>query len=94
MESVIIPKEEIPNIRFAENLHIKEVDEQKKLIANLYRAQALGNLEKIKVRIIFYTHEFQRRAVETTVWGVGEDNIMLKHGYCIPIRSIDSIELI
>jgi hypothetical protein len=51
----------------------------------------LGNIDRTKMRIIFEDNEGIKE-VRTTVWAVGDKNIVLKKGVTIPInRLIDVI---
>ena len=94
MEARILQKEDLSGIKFtAENI-ITDQNIKKSLMADLLRAQSLGNLEKTKVKIIFLLEDSSRGEVETTVWGVGENHLMLKGGIHIPIRAIESISLV
>lgn len=54
-------------------------------------AMTLGNASKSKVRIVFEDSEGVK-TVETTVWGVTNDNIILKRTTIIPIRRIHQIK--
>ena len=51
----------------------------------------LGNVHRTKMRIIFEDIEGVKE-VQTTIWAVGDKNIVLKKGVTIPIhRLIDVI---
>lgn len=94
MKGVLINKEDIANAKFPD-VDVLQDDSQRRLrMSDLARAQALGNLEKIKVSIQFVLADHSDRVVETTVWGVGEDHIMLKGGIDIPIKAVRSIEFL
>ncbi len=94
MEVLLLNKEELKDIRFSSKEVISDDISKKLLMADLLRAQSLGNLEKNKVRIIFHLADGSRGEVATTVWGVGEYHLMLKGDINIPIRSIESIKII
>lgn len=94
MEATMINKEELPHVRFSHEEVITDHNEQKLRMAELYRAQILGNLEKLKVSIEFQLEDHSHRKVETTVWAVGQEHIMLKSGIGIPIRAVESIKVI
>ncbi|RAR50847.1 hypothetical protein [Flavobacterium lacus] len=76
-----------------QSLHFPPVDvlEDKQLkrtrIAGLARALALGNLEHIKTKI-YFEDELTKRVVETTIWGITDDKVILKKGTIIPINRI------
>ncbi|WP_375578475.1 hypothetical protein ABWH96_15795 [Marivirga tractuosa] len=94
METQILKKEDLVNVNFTPNEVIKDQEGKQNLMSELVRAQALGNLEKIKVKIIFQLKEGGKGEVETTVWGVGEHHLMLKGGIHLPIRAIEKIIII
>jgi hypothetical protein len=87
----IIEKEIIPNLLFPSQPLDKSKDEMKKLVLKLKRSMILGNIDRTKMRIIFEDNEGIKE-VRTTVWAVGDKNIVLKKGVTIPInRLIDVI---
>ena len=49
----------------------------KKLVQKLKRSMILGNIDRTKMRIIFEDNE-GKKEVRTTVWAVGDKNIVLK----------------
>jgi hypothetical protein len=51
------------------------------------RAQALGNLEHSKTWILFEDNQ-SKKMVETTVWAVTDESVILKRGVGIPINRI------
>jgi hypothetical protein len=53
----------------------------------LYRALALGNLEHSKIRIYFEDNQ-SKKVVETTVWALTDQRVILKQGHSIPINRI------
>lgn len=87
----IIEKEIIPKLLFPSQPLDKSKDEMKKLVQKLKRSMILGNIDRTKMRIIFEDNEGVKE-VRTTVWAVGDKNIVLKKGVTIPInRLIDVI---
>ena len=69
----------------------KTKEEMKKLVLKLKRSMILGNIDRTKMRIIFEDNESVKE-VRTTIWAVGDKNIVLKKGVTIPInRLIDVI---
>ena len=66
---------------------IQRIERQKRV----ERAMTLGNSSKSKVRIVFEDSE-GIKTVETTVWGVTDNNIILKKTTIIPIRRIHEIK--
>lgn len=91
METQIVNKEDLAKISFTHREVISDQAQKHLLMSELIRAQALGNLEKIKVKIIFQLKDGTKGEVETTVWGVGEHHLMLKGGIHLPIRAIEKI---
>lgn len=88
----LIPKEEINRYKFVMN-DVLQTDEERKIRqSQLEKAMILGNGYKGKIKIIFETQE-GIKAVETTVWQTGQDNIMLKGGVNIPIRCIREVQI-
>lgn len=85
-----IEKEEIEGLKFpavevlTEQEHIQERNE------NLKRALTLGNLERGKARI-YFADDQNLKVVETTVWGVTDKRIILKHGVVIPIHRVHKV---
>lgn len=88
----LVPKEAISRYKFVINDVLQNPEERKIRQAQLEKAMILGNGYKGKVRIIFETQE-GTKAVETTVWQTGQDNIMLKGGINIPIRCIREVQI-
>jgi len=55
--------------------------------SELNRALILGNLEHSKIKI-FFEDNVSKKVVETTVWGVTDNRVILKQGIGIPINRI------
>lgn len=89
----LICKEAVSELRFksGEVLHNKLDIEQRK--RKLDRASVLGNILHNKVKIIFEDNTGKKQ-VETTIWAVGDKNIVLKYGLTIPIHSIHDIRIL
>lgn len=87
-----IEKEKIENLKFP----FDEVLSDESLIAsrrvNLARALSLGNLEHSKIRI-YFEDDRSCKMVETTVWGVTDERVILKQGLVIPICRVHSVEV-
>lgn len=94
MEAILMKKEDLKDVKFSHEEVVEDPIRQKLRMADLYKAQALGNLEKLKVRIEFLLEDHSHRMVETTVWAVGENHLMLKGGINIPVRAIEHIQII
>lgn len=54
---------------------------------DLNRALTLGNLEHLKIKI-YFEDNVSKKMVETTIWGVTDERIILKQGVVIPVRRI------
>ncbi|MEC4050958.1 hypothetical protein OX284_016090 [Flavobacterium sp. SUN046] len=54
---------------------------------DLNRALSLGNLEHSKIKI-YFEDSSSKKMVETTVWGLTDQRVILKKGYVIPINRI------
>jgi hypothetical protein len=88
MKSIdLITKEHVSGIQFDTQDAITDPIQRKVRSQSLYHAMLLGNGYKGKVRIVFRTIE-GIKAVETTVWQAGEQQISLKGGIHIPVKSI------
>ena len=64
----------------------------KKLVLKLKRSMILGNIDRTKMRIIFEDNEGVKE-VRTTIWAVGDKNIVLKKGVTIPINRLRDVIL-
>jgi hypothetical protein len=81
-----IEKENVVSLHFLAS----EIDQSKKWKKELDYAVRLGNEHKGKTTITFVSQEgiFQ---VETTIWSVTENELSLKGGVHIPLKSITDI---
>jgi hypothetical protein len=85
MEVKNITKELIANCVFhpvVDNQHI---------IDQLKKAMVLGNNFKCKCKIVFNTSD-GAKLVETTVWSVSENHVLLKGDIVIPLNAIIKVE--
>lgn len=89
--TVVIEKESIPTLNFPTD-PVRKSKEQLQVLKNkLKRSMILGNVHRTKMRIIF-EDETGKKEVQTTIWAVGDKNIVLKKGIIIPIhRLVDVI---
>ncbi|MBK7310641.1 MAG: hypothetical protein IPI93_07570 [Sphingobacteriaceae bacterium] len=85
-----IEKEKIGELRFPQTEVLTDPEKIQDRENNLKRALTLGNLERTKTRI-FFEDELGLKVVETTVWGVTDKRIILKHGVVIPIQRVHAI---
>lgn len=83
-----IDKEKISSLIFP---NADVLDEDKEAIKqrkdDLDRALTLGNLEHLKIKI-YFEDDTSKKMVDTTVWGLTEERIILKQGVVIPIHRI------
>ncbi|MCU0401613.1 MAG: hypothetical protein MUE75_11515 [Algoriphagus sp.] len=87
-----LEKEQIAQLTFGKREVLENLDDRKTRMADLHRAQTLGNLLQTKVKLIFETADRQVYQVETTVWAVGPEFVSLKGGIYLPINSIIQID--
>lgn len=88
----LVQKEEISKLHFPKEDVLKTIEEQKELKASIERAMKLGNNYKGKVKIVF-EDDCGVKAVETTIWGFTDKNVLLKQTTLIPIRRILEIRI-
>ena len=86
---IAVEKEDIPSLNFPSEA-VQRTEKQIKLLKHtLSRSMILGNIHRVKMRITFEDDECVKQ-VRTTIWAVGDKNIVLKKGVIIPIcRVID-----
>lgn len=82
-----IEKENILSLRFPNNDVLQDKDAIFQRNSDLNRAQSLGNLEHSKIKIFFEDNQ-SKKVVETTVWAVTDNQVVLKQGIGIPINRI------
>jgi hypothetical protein len=90
MEYKLIDKELVNSLSFPNEEVLRDVQDVQQRKMDLERALTLGNLEHLKMKI-YFEDEICGRLVETTVWGVTSDRIILKQGTVIPINRIHKI---
>jgi hypothetical protein len=82
-----IEKESIDSLKFPQHDVLDDRTEISQRQSDLRRALALGNLEHAKTRIFFEDNK-SKKVVETTVWGITDNSVILKQGIGIPINRI------
>jgi len=82
-----IEKELILSLHFPASDVLEEKEEKSQRNTDLNRALTLGNLEHSKIKI-FFEDNHSKKVVETTVWGVTDNRVILKQGIGIPINRI------
>jgi hypothetical protein len=88
----IIEKEAIETLKFPHEEVLTDAEKIKDRTDNLNKALSLGNLEHFKIKIYFEDNT-KKRMVDTTVWGLTEERVILKQGLVIPIERIHKLEL-
>ncbi len=88
----IIEKENIPSLFFPSNSVERTKEDLKILVRKLRRSMMLGNVHRTKMRIQF-EDEDGLKEVRTTIWAVGDRNIVLKKGVLIPINRVVDVIL-
>ena len=88
----LIEKENVVNLLFPKNPLDKSQEDMNMLIQKLRRSMVLGNIHRTKMRIIFEDSEGLKE-VRTTIWAVGDKNIVLKKGVVIPINRVVDVNL-
>lgn len=83
----IIEKEKIIDLFFPKEEVLEDQAQIEQRFIDLNRALSLGNLEHSKIRIYFEDNA-SKKVVETTVWGLTDQRVILKKGYVIPINRI------
>lgn len=82
--SCMVDKEHIPSIKFSKT-EVLEGKQNKSIRAHyLNRAAQLGNLLKNKVNIYFMDANDKLMRVNTTIWAITTNEVILKQGVTIP----------
>ncbi|HRO75788.1 MAG TPA: hypothetical protein PLP27_06550 [Crocinitomicaceae bacterium] len=87
----LVEKENVSSLVFPQEEVLKKVDEIKIRKHEINRAISLGNLEHHKVKI-YFIDSVGKKYVDTTIWAVTEDAIVLKQNTIIPISRIIKVE--
>lgn len=87
----LISKEDIPSYEIAKGDAIENPFDRIARRNDLERAMKLGNNDHQKVKIIFESTE-GTMAVETTVWEVTQNYVILKSNMALPIRSVHRVD--
>ena len=89
LSPTLIEKESIVNLSFK---NLIEFEQHPRLREKLAQATQLGNIDKFKCQIEFYS-DSGPKTVQTTVWATGKNFICLKGGVWIPISRISDIRI-
>jgi uncharacterized protein (UPF0248 family) len=87
-----VPKENVGQMKFYQEDVLKEASSRKLRMYDLEKALSLGNLYRQKVTIVYALRNGDLQQVQTTVWSVGEQYVILKGGITIPVHSILKVE--
>lgn len=87
----LVEKESVSSLVFPQEEVLKKTDEIKIRRHEINRAISLGNLEHHKVKI-YFADNIGKKYVDTTIWAVTEDAIVLKQNTVIPISRIIKVE--
>lgn len=88
--SHLIQKEDIKNFKFPKAEVLKDEFSMQVRAKNILRGLKLGNKFKNKVHIYFEDSVSLKR-VETTIWGVTQNYLILKSNMLIPIKRVHSV---
>lgn len=83
----IIEKEKIETLKFPHSEVLEDDSAIKERKNALERALSLGNLEHSKIQI-YFEDSISKKMVETTVWALTDESVVLKQGVEIPINRI------
>ena len=86
----IIDKEIITSLNFPKEDVLEDKEDIAERRNDLDRALSLGNLEHVKIKI-YFEDDISKKIVETTIWGVTEERVILKQGVVIPVKRIHKI---
>ncbi len=86
----LIDKEAIASLNFPKTDVLEDKEEIASRKTNLDRALSLGNLEHVKIKI-YFEDDSSKKMVETTIWGVTDNRVILKQGVVIPVNRIYKI---
>ncbi len=88
----LVEKEDVSSLAFPHEDVLKKAVDIKLRTAEINRAISLGNLEHHKVKI-YFQDQLGKKYVDTTIWAVTEDAIVLKQNVVIPTSRIIKIEI-
>lgn len=90
--SCYIQKENIKQLHFSDTEVLQDKSEKSIRHYHLVRALKLGNLLKNKVNIYFKDVENHLMRVNTTIWGITDNAVILKQGILIPLNRIVMVD--
>lgn len=86
----LIDKEAIKSLNFPKSDVLEDKEDITDRKNDLDRALSLGNLEHVKIKI-YFEDDTSKKLVETTIWGVTDNRVILKQGVVIPVNRIHKI---
>jgi hypothetical protein len=89
----VVQKEDVANFSFPKTEVLQSAEDIRERARKIDRATTLGNIDHVKIKIIFEDNEAIKQ-VETTIWASTEKNIVLKKGVIIPVNRIHQIDLL
>ncbi|MCC7298985.1 MAG: hypothetical protein IT244_11685 [Bacteroidia bacterium] len=90
MKAMLIEKEQINDLVYPSQVTEKSRDLKTELMEKCSKALSLGNLHKVKCSILFRDADGLKK-VNTTIWGILEDHIVLKGGVNLNLRYVEDI---
>jgi uncharacterized protein (UPF0248 family) len=91
-QPLTIEKERIAQLHFPSEEVLTSIESIVQRSAELDKASRLGNMDKLKFKIVFEDNEGVKQ-VETTIWAVTKESVVLKHGLTIPVHRIHEIKI-
>jgi len=86
-----IDKDRIPELVFPSAEVLEGAERRKARNLDIEKAMHLGNGSKLKVKIVFEDDQ-SKKLVDTTVWGVTDQRVILKRGVAIPTHRIHKLK--
>jgi predicted phosphohydrolase len=90
MNAILIEKEQITDLHYPSQVSEKSKDSMSELLSKCKTALSLGNLHKVKCTIFFNDSEGLKK-VNTTIWGLMDEYIVLKGGVNLNLRYVEDI---
>lgn len=85
-------KESVARFHFTADEVLKSSKDKKLRQMELDRTNTLGNLEHQNVKA-YFEDDIKKKVVQTTIWAVKEDAVVLKQNLVIPRRRIHKLEI-
>jgi outer membrane protease len=92
LEFTLIEKEEVASLHFPSEDILKKESEMKARKTSIERAISLGNLEHQKVKI-YFSDDKGKKQINTTIWAVTDNAIVLKKNVILPLKRIHKLEI-